>query len=121
MPYRYFVYGYNAYYRYNSTAQHNTTQRNATQHNTTQSTHYSVVTNFIDNQRINFITTDLHTTDTFMPIFQTFIQEPREKKIGYTLQPNTNTSIYNDEDRPDDGGSKVLRNVGKFLPDYMAL
>jgi hypothetical protein len=23
--------------------------------------------------------------------------------------------------RPDDGGSKVLRNVGKFLPDYTAL
>jgi hypothetical protein len=24
-------------------------------------------------------------------------------------------------DRPDDGGSKDLRNVGKLLPDYMAL
>jgi hypothetical protein len=28
--------------------------------------------------------------------------------------------MANSDERPDDGGSKYLRNVGQFLPDYMA-
>jgi hypothetical protein len=30
-------------------------------------------------------------------------------------------SVVSGDDRPDDGGSKDLRNVGKLLPDYTAL
>jgi hypothetical protein len=29
--------------------------------------------------------------------------------------------LHHQDDRPNDGGSKYLRNVGKLLPDYAAL
>jgi hypothetical protein len=31
-----------------------------------------------------------------------------------------NMQVFYGDDHPDDGGSKRLRNVGKFLPDYTA-
>jgi hypothetical protein len=62
-------------------------------------------------------------SSTFYEEFQVLTAASMKMAVFWVVAPCSLVEVYRRfrGDRPDDGGSKYLLNVGKLLPDYTAL